>query len=213
VGTVALPWPSQLALCRERDRLAAVVDPDEDLVRRVGQGDPAAIQALVARKLPRMLALAQRMLGDPVEAEDVAQDAMLRAWKQAPRWTPGKARFDTWLHRVALNLCYDRLRRRREVPTEISPDRPDEGPAPDRGVIAAQLGARVDRALAALPQRQREAIVLCHYQELTNIEAASLMSVSVEALESLLSRGRRTLRQTLADLAPGAEPAAEGERG
>ena len=213
MGTVALPWPSQLALCRERDRLAAVVDPDEDLVRRVGQGDPAAIQALVARKLPRMLALAQRMLGDPVEAEDVAQDAMLRAWKQAPRWTPGKARFDTWLHRVALNLCYDRLRRRREVPTEISPDRPDEGPAPDRGVIAAQLGARVDRALAALPQRQREAIVLCHYQELTNIEAASLMSVSVEALESLLSRGRRTLRQTLADLAPGAEPAAEGERG
>ena len=213
VGTVALSWPSRLTVRRERDRLASVVDPDEDLVRRVGQGDPAAIQALVARKLPRMLALAQRMLGDPVEAEDVAQEAMLRAWKQAPRWTPGKARFDTWLHRVALNLCYDRLRRRREVPTEISPDRPDEGPAPDRGVMAAQLGARVDGALAALPHRQREAIVLCHYQELTNIEAAGLMAVSVEALESLLSRGRRTLRQTLADLAPGVEPVTEGGRG
>ena len=153
------------------------------------------------------------MLGDPVEAEDVAQEAMLRAWKQAPRWTPGKAKFDTWLHRVALNLCYDRLRRRREVPSEISPDRPDEGPAPDRGIMTAQLGAQVDRALAALPQRQREAIVLCHYQELTNIEAAGLMSVSIEALESLLSRGRRTLRQTLAHLAPGAEPAVEGGRG
>ncbi len=178
----------------------------------MGQGDPAAIQAMVARKLPRMLALAQRMLGDAVEAEDVAQEAMLRAWKQAPRWTPGKAKFDTWLHRVALNLCYDRLRRRREVPTEISPERPDEGPAPDRGILAAQLGARVDRALVALPERQREAIVLCHYQELTNIEAASLMSVSVEALESLLSRGRRALRQALADLAPGAEPVAEGGR-
>ena len=213
VGTVALSWPSRLTVRRERDRLASVVDPDEDLVRRVGQGDPAAIQALVARKLPRMLALAQRMLGDPVEAEDVAQEAMLRAWKQAPRWTPGKARFDTWLHRVALNLCYDRLRRRREVPTEIFPDRPDEGPAPDRGVMAAQLGARVDGALAALPHRQREAIVLCHYQELTNIEAAGLMAVSVEALESLLSRGRRTLRQTLADLAPGVEPVTEGGRG
>ncbi|WP_271084110.1 RNA polymerase sigma factor [Brevundimonas sp. NIBR11] len=193
--------------------MASVVDPDEDLVRRVGQGDPAAIQALVARKLPRMLALAQRMLGDAVEAEDVAQEALLRAWKQAPRWTPGKAKFDTWLHRVGLNLCYDRLRRRREVPTEISLDRPDEGPAPDRGILAAQLGAQVDRALAALPHRQREAIVLCHYQELTNIEAAGLMSVSVEALESLLSRGRRTLRQALAHLAPGAEPAAEGGRG
>ncbi len=216
MGTVALPWPSRpfarLSARPERDRLASVADPDEDLVRRVGQGDPAAIQAMVARKLPRMLALAQRMLGDPAEAEDVAQEALLRAWKQAPRWTPGKAKFDTWLHRVALNLCYDRLRRRREVPTEISPDRPDEGPAPDRGIMTAQLGAQVDRALIALPQRQREAIVLCHYQELTNIEAASLMSVSIEALESLLSRGRRTLRQTLAHLAPGAEPAVEGAR-
>ena len=182
--------------------MALSADPDEDLVRRVGQGDPAAIQAMVARKLPRMLALAQRMLGDPVEAEDVAQEAMLRAWKQAPRWVPGKARFDTWLHRVGLNLCYDRLRRRREVPTEAPPDRPDDGPAPDQGLLSAELGARVDGALKRLPDRQREAIVLCHYQELGNIEAAALMEVSVEALESLLSRGRRTLRQNLADLGP-----------
>ena len=205
MGAVEIAWPSRLSARvadpPEKRRLASVADPDEDLVRRVGQGDPAAIQALVARKLPRMMALAQRMLGDPVEAEDVAQEAMLRAWKQAPRWTTGKAKFDTWLHRVALNLCYDRLRRRREVPTEISPERPDEGPAPDRGILAAQLGARVDRALAALPERQREAIVLCHYQELTNIEAAALMKISVEALESLLSRGRRALRALLADLA------------
>jgi RNA polymerase sigma factor (sigma-70 family) len=166
-------------------------------VRRAGRGDPAAIQALVARKLPRMLALAGRMLGDAAEAEDVAQEALMRAW--------GQARFDTWLHRVALNLCYDRLRRRREIPTETPPDRPDEGPAPDRGLLAADVGARVDRALAALPERQREAVVLCHYQELTNIEAAVLMSVSVEALESLLSRGRRALRAALADIAPGVE--------
>ena len=183
--------------------MALTTDPDEDLVRRVGRGDPAAIQAMVARKLPRMLSLANRMLGDLAEAEDVAQEAMLRAWKQAPKWKPGQAKFDTWLHRVGLNLCYDRLRRRREIPTEAPPDRPDDGPAPDRGLIAAQTGARVDAAIALLPERQREAIILCHYQELTNIEAASLMSVSVDALESLLSRGRRGLRQTLADLAPG----------
>ena len=180
-----------------------VVDPDEDLVSRVGRGDPAAIQALVARKLPRMLALAHRLLGDPVEAEDVAQEAMLRAWRQAPAWRPGKARFDTWLHRVALNLCYDRLRRRREVLTDAPPERPDPAPGPDRGVEAAQLGDRVNAALARLPERQREAIVLCHYQELGNIEAAALMDVSVEALESLLSRGRRALRAALADMAPG----------
>ncbi len=182
--------------------MSVIADPDEDLVRRVGRGDPAAIQTMVARKLPRMLALAQRILGDAVEAEDVAQDAMLRAWKQAPKWRPGKAKFDTWLHRVALNLCYDRLRKRREIPTAIPPDRPDEAPAPDRGLLAAELGVRVDAALVRLPERQREAIVLCHYQELTNIEAASLMEVSVEALESLLSRGRRALRLALADIAP-----------
>jgi len=185
--------------------LASIADPDEELVRRVGQGDPAAIQAMVARKLPRMLALAQRMLGDAAEAEDVAQDAMLRAWKQAPRWTPGQAKFDTWLHRVGLNLCYDRLRRRREVPTEAPPDRTDDGPSPDRGLLAADIGARVNTALARLPDRQREAVVLCHYQELTNIEAAALMEISVDALESLLSRGRRALRLALADIRPGAE--------
>ncbi|PZU59018.1 MAG: RNA polymerase sigma factor [Brevundimonas sp.] len=182
--------------------MVAVVDPDEDLVRRVGQGDPAASQALVTRKLPRVLALAQRMLGDAAEAEDVAQETLLKAWRQAPRWTPGRARFDTWLHRVALNLCYDRLRRRREIPTDAPPERPDEGPAPDRGLLAAETGARVDAALAGLPQRQREAIVLCHYQELSNIEAAALMDISVEALESLLSRGRRALRHALADVSP-----------
>ena len=193
--------------------MAKTADPDEELVRRVGQGDPAAIQAMVARKLPRMLTLAQRMLGDATEAEDVAQEAMLRAWRQAPHWTPGQARFDTWLHRVGLNLCYDRLRRRREIATEAPPDRPDDGPAPDRGLLALETGARVEAALAKLPERQREAIVLCHYQELGNIEAAGLMNVSVEALESLLSRGRRALRTALADMAPNAPDAARAANG
>jgi RNA polymerase sigma-70 factor (ECF subfamily) len=141
------------------------------------------------------------MLGDPAEAEDVAQETFFKVWRYAARWRPGAAKFDTWLHRVTLNLCYDRLRRRRERPTAEPPDTPDPGPGPDRGLLAADVGRRVNAALQALPPRQREAIVLCHYQELGNIEAAELMSVSVEALESLLSRGRRALRQTLADLA------------
>ncbi|MBL8773633.1 MAG: RNA polymerase sigma factor [Phenylobacterium sp.] len=175
-------------------------DPDEQLLARVAQGDPAAVRALVARKLPRLLSLAGRMLGDDREAEDVAQEAFLRIWKQAPRWRPGAARFDTWLHRVALNLCYDRLRRRRELAFADPPDRADEGPAPDRGLEALDTGRRVAAALQALPERQREAVVLCHYQELGNIEAAAVMGVSVEALESLLGRGRRALRAALADL-------------
>ena len=176
-------------------------DPDDELLRLAGRGDAAAIQTLVARKLRRVLSLAERMLGDAAEAEDVAQEAFLRVWRHAARWTPGKARFDTWLHRVTLNLCYDRLRRRRERPVADPPETPDPGPAPDRGLMALDVGRRVEAALQALPYRQREAIVLCHYQELGNIEAADVMGVSVEALESLLSRGRRTLKSALADLA------------
>lgn len=176
-------------------------DPDEALLTRVAEGDAAAVRALVGRKLPRLLGLAQRMLGDPAEAEDVAQETFLRVWRQAPQWRAGQAKFDTWLHRVALNLCYDRLRRRREIPTEEPPERADEGPAPDRALEAEDTGKQVGAALARLPDRQREAIVLCHYQELGNIEAAAVMGVTVEALESLLSRGRRSLRAALADLA------------
>jgi RNA polymerase sigma-70 factor (ECF subfamily) len=154
----------------------------------------------MARKLPRMLGLAQRMLGDAAEAEDVAQEVFLRVWREAPRWKPGAARFDTWMHRVALNLCYDRLRRKRVTPMAEPPEQVDPGPGPDRALIASDVGRRVQAAMLALPDRQREALALCHYQELGNIEAAQAMEVSVEALESLLSRGRRALRAALADL-------------
>jgi RNA polymerase sigma-70 factor (ECF subfamily) len=180
---------------------SGAADPDDELVRRAGQGDAAAVQALVARKLRRVLSLAERMLGDAAEAEDVAQETFVRVWRNAANWRPGAAKFDTWLHRVTLNLCYDRLRRRSERPVAEPPETPDTGPAPDRGLHAADVGRRVSAAMQALPPRQREAIVLCHYQELGNIEAASLMGVSVEALESLLSRGRRALKVALADMA------------
>jgi RNA polymerase sigma-70 factor, ECF subfamily len=173
-------------------------DPDADLVKAVASGDAAAMRAMVAKKLPRLLALASRMLGDAAEAEDVAQETFLRIWKQAGSWRQGRARFDTWAHRVALNLCYDALRKRRDVLVAEPPDQADEGPRPDDALVGREAESRrVEQALQALAPRQREAIILVYYQDMSNIEAAEVMQVSVDALESLLSRGRRALQTIL----------------
>jgi RNA polymerase sigma-70 factor (ECF subfamily) len=169
-------------------------DPDSGLVARIARGDEAAARKMVGAKLPRILALGYRMLGDAAEAEDVAQETFVRMWRQAARWQPGAARFDTWLHSVALNLCRDRLRRRREKTMSVLPEVVDPAPAADAAMEQAAQAREVEAAIAALPERQREAIVLVHYQDLGNIAAAAAMSLSVEALESLLSRGRRSLR-------------------
>jgi RNA polymerase sigma-70 factor (ECF subfamily) len=174
-------------------------DPDELLLQRIALGDTAAVSTLVSRKLPRLLSLARRMLGDPIEAEDVAQETLMRTWKQAAHWVPGKARIDTWMHRVALNLCYDRLRRRRDNVSTDDVELLDPADSAVARIEKTQAAQRLQTALSALPERQREAIVLSYYQEMSNMEAANLMGVSVEALESLLARARRTLRQTLAD--------------
>jgi RNA polymerase sigma-70 factor (ECF subfamily) len=188
-------------------------DPDAELVAQVGKRDPAAVRTLIARKLPRLLALAVRMLGDRMEAEDVAQEAFLRIWQHAPRWREGEARFDTWLHRVALNLCHDRLRKQRHEPADELPEAADPGPLPDARLEARARDARVQAALAGLPARQREALVLNYYQELSNLEAASLMGITVDALESLLARARRNLRAQLAGSDPPAsQPAAQPDR-
>jgi RNA polymerase sigma-70 factor (ECF subfamily) len=179
-----------------------MIDPDAELVRSAGAGDARAAEALVRRHLPRMVALARRMLNDAAEAEDVAQDVFIRVWREAPRWKPGAAKFETWMHRVALNLCYDRLRRRREQPdAEAGLNVADGAPLASEEWLARQRAAKVQAALAALPERQRAALALVHFQELSNIAAAEMLEVSVEALESLLARGRRALKAALADVA------------
>jgi RNA polymerase sigma-70 factor (ECF subfamily) len=173
------------------------VDPDQELICRVAAGDPAAVRAMAARKLPRLLGVATRMLGDRAEAEDVAQEAFVKLWRQARRWRPGAAMVDTWLHRVTLNLCYDRLRRRREIPAAAPPEQTDPAPGADMAMIRAARDAALAAAIASLPERQRAALVLQYYEGLSNIEAAAAMEIGVEALESLLSRARRTLRDKL----------------
>jgi RNA polymerase sigma-70 factor (ECF subfamily) len=174
-------------------------DPDLELVRQVGAGDQRACAALVDRHLPKVLGLAGRLLGNRADAEEVAQEVFLRVWRHAGEWRAGGAKFSTWLHRVTFNLCHDRLRRRRETPLDAIGDPPSGEPPPGVELQRAAVTARMKAALAQLPERQREAILLCHYQELGNIEAAEAMEISVSALESLLARGRRRLKEILAN--------------
>lgn len=172
-------------------------DPDVALLSRLSRGDPTAARLLVTGKLARIVGLANRMLRDTAEAEDVAQEAFIRVWRQAGSWQPGRARFDTWLHTVVLNLCRDRLRRRREVTSDAVVDLADPALDAEATLVAEERDGAVAAAIAALPERQREAILLVHYQDLTGAAAAEALEVSVEALESLLARGRRTLRAEL----------------
>ncbi len=166
-------------------------DPDAALMRRTAQGDAAAFRLLVDRH-------AERLVGDRASAEDVVQDTYLSLWRTAARWTPA-AKASTWLYRVARNAALDRLRRRKP---SVDPDTVtliDPGPAPDATLAYRQRAAAVHAALQALPARQREAIVLVHYEGLSGNDACQVLEVSVEALESLLARGRRNLRAALAD--------------
>jgi len=180
-----------------------VDDSDEGLMIRAGMGERAACQLLVERHLGRVLTFARRMLGNRSDAEDAAQEVFLRVWAVAPRWKRGAARFTTWLYRVALNACLDRLNKKRESTSTHGLAEPiDPRAEPSLAVDAAELAHHVGAAVAALPEAQRIAVTLCHYQGLSNGEAAEVIGVSVEALESLLARARRALRAYLRPVAP-----------
>ena len=171
---------------------------DDTLMLLFANGDGQAAAELAHRHTSRVLALGVRMLGDRTEAEDVAQESMLRLWKIAPDWRAGEARVSTWLYRVAANLCTDRLRKRRGTDLDAIPEPEDDTPSVETQLIGRDRAAAVQAAIDALPDRQRLAMSLRFLHELPNPEVARVMDVSVEAVESLLARGKRALAATLA---------------
>lgn len=176
--------------------------PDEDdaaLLARYARGDAGAARALTVRLAPRAHAQAFRMLGDRSEAEDVVQEAMLRLWRIAPQWRTGEAQVSTWLYRVVSNLCTDRLRKHSRGGVALDDVAEPEDPAPG-AEARLQEEARHDAlraAIAELPERQRLALTLRHFEGVSNPEIAEQLGISVEAVESLTARAKRALAAAL----------------
>ena len=171
--------------------------PDGVILLAYAQGDGEAAKVLSARLLPRVLAQATRMLADQTEAEDVAQDAMMRLWKIAPDWRQDEAQVSTWLFRVVANLCTDRLRKRRGVSLDQIAEPVDpQLSAPAQMQENARMRA-LSAALAELPERQAQAVALRHLEGLSNPQIAQIMDISIRSVESLTARGKRALVDSL----------------
>lgn len=167
---------------------------DDALMVLFANGDRLAAQELTSRLAPRVLAQAYRVLGDRAEAEDVTQEAMLRLWRQAADWRQGEAKVSTWLYQVAGNLCTDRLRKRwPQAPEDAAAELADTALGAEARMQQGARARALHGALQELPDRQRQAVVLRHLEELPNPEIAHIMGVGVEAVESLISRGKRQL--------------------
>ena len=184
-------------------------DPDAVLMLRVQRGEQEAFAELVDKYKQPVMNLAFRILRDATEAEDVAQNVFLQAYKSAPRYQV-TARFSTWLFTIARNLCLNEIRRRSRHPAESlegAPSEPDEAPArqfedtraalPTEGLLQAELEQRIELALAELPEIQRTAILLCRRDEMSYEEIAKVVGCSLSATKSLIHRGRETLKQKL----------------
>ena len=162
-------------------------------------GDLAAFEEIVRRHQVAVFRFACRILGDEAQAEDVAQTTFLKLLAAAPRYRP-TARLRTFLYTIAGRLCMDHFRKRRHTTIVEPPDRPDPDPGPEEILVASERAHRIRTALATLPERQRVALVLRHFDGLGYAEIAEVLGVSVKAVERLLSRARGALAVRLKDL-------------
>lgn len=170
---------------------------DAGLLEAAAAGSHAAFSEIVSRHYQPVYRLVWRMTGGAADAEDVAQEAFVKLWRD-PRQVREAGALKGWLMRVASNAVIDRSRRPRAGALEDVPEPADPQVKPDAPLNRAQAAQLVDRRIAELPDRQRLALSLVYFEGLTNIEAAAAMEVSVDALESLLSRARRGLKESLA---------------
>jgi RNA polymerase sigma-70 factor, ECF subfamily len=184
-------------------------DPDAALMTRVQQGDREAFAQLVEKYKQPVMNLVFRMLPDAAEAEDLAQQVFVQVYKSAARYEIS-ARFTTWLFTIARNLCLNEIRRRSRHPAdsldETAPGdeaQPLRQPADAKALAAPEsmlreeLFAKIEEAIAALPEAQRTAILLCRHEDVSYEEIARVLGVSVSATKSLIHRGRETLKARL----------------
>ncbi len=190
--------------------MAPEPDPDAQLMLRVQRGDRAAFEALIDKYKQPVMNLVYRIIGDLTESEDLCQNVFLQVHKSARRYR-ATARFSTWLYTIARNLCLNELRRRGRHPAESLDAHPTDledfslhhqikDPAtlsPPDACLLAELEERIELALAALPENQRTAILLCRQEDLSYDQIAEILDCSVSATKSLIHRARESLRQRL----------------
>ncbi len=184
---------------------------DWSLVEQVKAGDDRAFDAIMDRYKRPIVGFVYRMVGDAVEAEDVAQDVFVRTYQsmRKPAFRQTTAEFSTWLFQVARNAARDCLRRRKRHPSESLSAMEDngesvagDGRAAHEEVAAREAGEQIAAAVALLPEDQRTAVVLAEYEGLSYKEIAAVMSCSIKSVEARLYRAKETLRHALRDIAP-----------
>lgn len=169
---------------------------DEELMRAISRSDAQAFQELLLRYEKRVFALAWRFCFNQTEAEDLTQETFLKIWRNAGLWKP-EAKLEAWIYRVLYNLFIDGRRRVKGQTEELTEDIRSDEDTPEKALIQKRTVQDVEKALNELPARQKEALVLCYYQEMKTKDAAETLSVSQSALEALLFRARQTLKDKL----------------